>query len=94
MAKKRTSTKKKPKGDLAWETSFAMSRMSGEPGRYANEVTISIEKEEFVLDFFAKCGTEHSLVARIFITPQHAERLDKLLRLQRARHEKLYGKKT
>jgi hypothetical protein len=59
-------------------------------GRYANHIQVVVQEEEFVLDFFARTGEGGIHVARVFISPTHAERLMNLLKRQTAQHKRAF----
>lgn len=59
-------------------------------GRFANHIQVSLQEEEFILDFFARAGEKGSLLSRVFITPQHAKRLADLLKRQVTMHKKRF----
>ena len=61
-------------------------------GRYSNHIQVSMQKEEFVLDFFAQGGSQLTHQSRIFIVPAHAARLLVLLKRQVQLHKKKFGK--
>lgn len=61
-------------------------------GRYSNHIQVSMQKEEFVLDFFAQGGSQMTHQSRIFIAPAHAARLLVLLKRQVQLHKKKFGK--
>ena len=59
-------------------------------GRFANYIQVSMQEEEFILDFFARAGEQGCHLGRVFITPQHAKRLAGLLTRQIAMHKKRF----
>jgi hypothetical protein len=83
MAQKKTTarTKEEPK---RIEIGADINRLSG---RYANHIQVTVQGEEFVLDFLARMGEQATLVSRVFVSPMHAQRLMELLRRQIAKHK-------
>lgn len=63
-------------------------------GRYSNHIQLTMQEEEFVVDFFCRCGEQVTLLSRIFITPAHAKRFGDLLRRQHALHQKRFKSKA
>jgi hypothetical protein len=67
-------------------TAYVRLEVQGEPellrGRYANHIQVSVQEEEFILDFFARSAEQTFHVSRMFISPRHALRLNKLLEKQ------------
>lgn len=59
-------------------------------GRFANHIQVSMQEEEFILDFFARAGEQGSHLSRVFITPQHAKRFADLLKRQVTLHKKRF----
>ncbi len=59
-------------------------------GRYANHIQVSIQEEEFVLDFLSRVGEQATLVSRVFVSPTHAQRLADLLKRQIAKHKNTF----
>lgn len=59
-------------------------------GRFANHIQVSMQEEEFILDFFARAGEQASFLSRVFITPQHAKRFADLLKRQVTMHKKRF----
>lgn len=88
-ATKRRSAKKPEVKVLEVKTDVEMLR-----GRYSNHIQVSMQEEEFVLDFCAKGGEQVTLLSRIFITPAHAKRLSDLVRRQLTLHKKRFGSKA
>ena len=86
---KRRSAKKPEVGELPVKVDPEMLR-----GRYSNHIQVTMQQEEFVLDFFAKGGEQVTLLNRIFITPAHAKRLSDLVRRQLTLHKKQFGSKA
>jgi hypothetical protein len=68
----------------------AASELQVSAGRYANHIQVVVQEEEFVLDFFARAGERGVHVARVFISPTHAERLMNLLKRQIAQHKRAF----
>lgn len=89
MAKKRKTAKKPEVKVLEVKTDHDVLR-----GRYSNHIQVSMQEEEFVLDFFARCGEQVMLLSRVFITPAHARRLSDLVRRQLTLHKKQFGGKA
>jgi hypothetical protein len=85
MAKTRNITKKEAK------QLEATSEMQVSAGRYANHIQVTVQEEEFVLDFLARAGDTAVHVARVFVSPTHAERLLRLLKRQIERHKRAFA---
>lgn len=60
-------------------------------GRYANSIQVTVQSEEFVLDFLVTKGDMPYHLARIFVSPGHAKRLRDLLKRQIVKYEKAFG---
>lgn len=60
-------------------------------GAYANLMSISHTKEEFVLDFFMVLPPTGNMVSRIIMSPGHLKRTIKALQEQLVKHEKDNG---
>ena len=95
MAKKKKAVKKKTVTHIPAETPKDMKVSFEESlrGRYANHIALVVQEEDFVLDFFARTAGSVAFLNRVFITPQHAKRLQDLLRNGLSNHKKQFGVK-
>ncbi len=66
------------------------SQLDVSAGRYANHIQVAVQQEDFVLDFLARAGDKAVHVARVYISPPHAQRLMDLLKRQIAQHKKAF----
>ena len=98
MAKKRKTTKKTAERKAAKNPEVTRVEVQADAemmrGRYANYMRVSLQDEEFVLDFLARAGEQTTLVSRVFITPQHGQRILDVLRRQVAVYRKLQREKA
>ncbi|MGB2986829.1 MAG: DUF3467 domain-containing protein [Phycisphaerae bacterium] len=84
MPKKAETAKKK-----ATQIEVA-SQLDVSAGHYANHIQVVMQEEEFVLDFLARTGDKAVHVARVYVSPLHAQRLLALLKRQIAQHKKAF----
>lgn len=60
-------------------------------GVYANNVSIMLGKEEFVLDFMTMTPPQGIVSARVYVNPSHAKRLAKVLQENVKKYEDQFG---
>ena len=60
-------------------------------GRYSTIAMLSLDKEEFVMDFITNFPPAPELVSRIIMSPAHAKRYLKILKEQIERYEATFG---
>lgn len=68
----------------------AASQLDVSAGHYANLIQVGVQEEEFVLDFLARVSDKAVHVARVYISPSHAQRLMEALRRQIVQHKKRF----
>lgn len=94
MATKRKKTKRKTAKKADGQPEIKRLEVQGDldvmRGRFANHIQVSMQEEEFILDFFARAGEQGSHLSRVFITPQHAKRFADLLKRQVTLHKKRF----
>ncbi|MCL6472810.1 MAG: DUF3467 domain-containing protein [Firmicutes bacterium] len=61
-------------------------------GVYSNNVVISHNAEEFVMDFMFIAPNSGTVNARVIVSPEHAKRIMAALKDNIAKYEKSFGK--
>lgn len=60
-------------------------------GSYANQLMVSHNQEEFVMDFILATPPIGVVNARVLVSPGHAKRIARILQEHVARYESLFG---
>ena len=63
-------------------------------GVYANNMSVTHSKEEFMLDFFVVAPPAGTVTARVITSPGHVKRMISVLQDSIKKYEKMFGRIT